>query len=176
MVRSSVWVCGVLSAIGCVDRTYGDCLGANEMVEAAAVDVSTGVPVFDWDLGTAYALSVDEIDEDGERVGTTMWHVQCGGDNLSNDLRFEQQVCIQTPLAYGEDVVSEFLDTVNSTRARALEPGVTYRVSLNTLVEDDGPRPVPDNDVLAEMQSWTPDREDPRCGSGFSAEVEFVAP
>jgi hypothetical protein len=124
---------------------------------------------------TAYALSVYQV-IDGDPFGSLAWHVQCGGDNLTNDRLFEEQVCIRTPIAYGEEVVSEFLDTVNSNRARPLEPGATYRVQLNTLIEDDGPRPVPDNDVLEEIQSWSPDREDAHCGTGFSAEVEFVAP
>ncbi len=169
-------VCAFLAAGGCVDRTYADCLGGNEILERAVVDLSSGEPVFDWDLGTAYALTVEEVGADGEGLGAAMWHVQCGGDNLTEDRRFEEQVCISTPLAYGEPVTSEFVDSVNSTEPRPLEPGVTYRVLLNTLIEDDGPRPVPDNEVLATIQSWTPDREDPRCGTGFSAEAEFVAP
>ena len=167
-----LWTCGLPWAAGCVDKTYGDCLGSNETVEGLVVDTSSDRPVFDWDLGTADALSVYEAD--GDELGRLMWHVQCGGDNLTDDRLFHEQVCIETPIAYGEAVDSEFLDTVNSTRARPLEPGVAYRLELHTLLEDDGPRPVPDNPVLATMQSWTPDREDAHCGSGFSGEVDFV--
>lgn len=160
--------------VGCVDRTYMPCSGSNEDAEAR-VDTSGGAPVFDWEYGTAYAVSVYQVDEE-DPWAHEMWFVQCGGDNGSDDLRYEGAVCIETPLEYGEDIRSPYLDTVNLTRPKPLAPGVAYRVELHTMIEDDGPRRVPENDLLAEIQSWTPDRDDPRCGSGFSAEVEFVAP
>jgi hypothetical protein len=163
-----VWAFGVV--VGC-DRTYGPCNGANEWADGA-VDTSGEVPVFDWAYGDAYAVSVYELD--GDELGKEMWHVQCGGDNLEDDERLAQQVCIETPLEYGARIDSPYFDHVNVTHPKPLEPGVPYRLWLSTMTEDDGPRIEPNNPVLAEIQSWTPDREDKRCGSGFSAEVDFV--
>jgi hypothetical protein len=140
----------------------------------ATVDLTGGVPEFDWDFGTAYVVSVDALDEDGGH-GRTMWHVQCGGDNLEDDNRFEESVCIETPIAYGERVRSEFLDSVNLTRAKALTPGETYLLTMATLVEDDGPTPdskLPDWLGFLDRRA---EHDDAHCGTGFAAEVEFVA-
>jgi hypothetical protein len=165
MVRPVVaWV--VLGVAGC-EQTYLPCAGGNEEADAV-VDASGDVPVFDWEFGTAYALSVYELD--GDETGRTMWHVQCGGDNLEDAGSLEAQICIETPIAYGEEVHDPDRDRVNSVRAASLEPGARYQLWLNTMTEDDGP---PQETVLPDwMES---DRDDPHCGSGFSAKVDFVA-
>jgi hypothetical protein len=163
------WMVAVMLVAGC-DRTYIPCAGGNELVDGV-VDTSGGIPVFDWEYGTAYALSVYDLER-----AKTVWHVQCGGDRLSNDDRLEEQVCIETPIAYGEEVHSEYLDTVSTTRARPLTPGASYLVSLHTMIEDDGPSPERDGPEWLDFLDWQSDRDDPHCGSAFSAEVEFVAP
>ena len=137
------------------------------------VDAEGDVPIFDWAFGSAYAISVYEYE--GEELGREMWHVQCGSDNLARNERLESQVCIETPIAYGERPDSEFLDTVNLTRPKALEPGARYQILLSTMVEDDGP------ELESDSSGWLdflegPDQDDGSCGSGFSAEADFVAP
>lgn len=165
----------LLATTGCA-TSYGPCLGNNEPTEAVA-ETLDGEVVFDWAPGTAYALSVYEYGADGE-TAREMWHVQCGGDNLEDDHRLETQVCIRTPIAYGEDVGSQYFDHVNFTRPKALTPGATYQVRIDTLVEDDGPPPP--SDLPGWLQVFERknrgDRDDPHCGSGFSAEADFVAP
>jgi hypothetical protein len=170
MLRWSVWAGGLATLVGC-DRQYGSCSGGNAPADGV-VDTSGDVPVFDWEFGTAYALSVYEMD--GNDFGKSMWHIQCGGDNLDNDEELEENVCIETPIAYGDRIDSAYFDDVNFTPPKPLEAGAPYQLILATLIEDDGPRIEPNNPVMAEIQSWTPDREDKRCGSGFTAEVDFV--
>jgi len=165
-----VWL-GVGAAAGC-DRTYGSCSGQNEFT-SAAVDTSGEAPVFDWEYGTAYAVSVYELD--GGELGREMWHVQCGGDNLEDDKGYEESVCIETPLVYGERVESPFLDTVNLTRPKPLEAGAPYQLWLSTLVEEDGPEPERSG-LFSVLERMSAERDDPRCGAGFSAEVDFVMP
>lgn len=167
------WI--LLAMTGC-ETSYGPCLGSNEQSDVVAESID-GEVVLDWELGTAYALSVYESGADGE-PGRAMWHVQCGGDNSEDDQSLESQVCIRTPIAYGEDVDSPHFDHVNFTRPKPLTPGVTYTARIHTLVEDDGPPPPSDLPQWLRMfeRDDRADREDPQCGSGFSAEVDFVAP
>ena len=161
----------VLGAVSGCDDGYHTCYGDWGEAEAL-VDTSGDVPIFDWELGTAYAVTVYAADDE---LGSPLWHLQCGGDNLEHDDRLEEQVCIRTPLVYGERPDSEYLDTVNLTGPEPLEPGVRYRVQLNTMVEADGEEPESDGELF-DWLDWESDRDDPGCGSGFSSEAEFVAP
>ncbi|MEQ1570223.1 MAG: hypothetical protein ABMA64_31605 [Myxococcota bacterium] len=171
------FVFGGLALLAACDRHYGQCYGVSEVAETT-LEFVDGVPVFDWELGTAYAVSVYELEE-GD-LGRSMWHVQCGGDNLEDDGTYESNMCIEAPLTYGEPIESEYFDTVNFTRPKALEPGVTYQFRMATLTEDEGPPPPPtDPSPLAPLVDWLPDREerdDPHCGALHSAEVDFVLP
>lgn len=167
------WMLLLVGLVACDGPSFGQCYGETDTL-SATVDLD-GEPVFDWEMGTAYALSVDEVDDRGRTVAN-QWHVQCGGDNLEDDEEFEETVCIQTPITYGEEVDSPFLDTVNLTRPKALESGKTYRLLLATLTEEDGVRPPPD-EWDEYLTDWLPDRADnPHCGSAFIAEVSFVLP
>lgn len=172
MVRSMAALVALSAVVGC-GNTYGPCDGRNAWADGA-VDLSGDQPVFDWEFGTAYALSVYELD--GDDLGRVMWHVQCGGDNLENDERLEEQVCIETPIAYGAKVDSPFLDAVNLTRPKDLVPGARYQVRLNTLTEEDAVVPEAEHPAWMDFLDWQTDRDDPHCGSGYSAEVDFVAP
>jgi hypothetical protein len=107
------WMLLLVGLVACDGPSFGQCYGETDTL-SATVDLD-GEPVFDWEMGTAYALSVDEVDDRGRTVAN-QWHVQCGGDNLEDDEEFEETVCIQTPITYGEEVDSPFLDTVNLTR------------------------------------------------------------
>jgi hypothetical protein len=170
-----VMVVATMAACG-APPPYGSCNGANEPWDGD-VDLSGETPVFDWSFGTAYALSVSE-DDDGER-GRTMWHIQCGGYNMSEGDDLEEMACIPTPIAYGEAVSSPHFDDLNHKRPRKLVPGQSYLVSLNTVIEADSELAEPDRpdwlDFLPTREERS-QRDDPRCGSGFTAEVTFVAP
>jgi hypothetical protein len=168
MVR---WMAAAVMLAGC-DRTYMSCYGENEEAEGV-VDTSGEVPWFDWEHGTAYAISVLESDGDD---GRRMWHVQCGGDNLENNETLEEQVCIETPIAYGDEVDSEYVDSVAMIRARPLTSGASYVVWLSTMIEADGPEPEREGPGWLEFLDWESERDDPGCGTAFSAKVEFVAP
>ena len=173
-MRDVAMVVGALLLLGGCDRMYGDCYGDNEEAEAVVEELD-GEIVLDWEFGTAYAISVYELD--GDRLGRSMWHVQCGGDNLENDDQLEEQVCIRTPIAYGEEVRSPYFDSVGYERPKQLVPGVRYQAILSTLIEDDEPPPPPEPSVFSALVGWLPERQtrdDPRCGRGYSAHVDFV--
>lgn len=172
MVRSLAVLVGLVATSGC-DRYYGPCNGRNELADGL-VDTSGDVPMFDWEFGSAYAVSVYEVD--GTESGREMWHVQCGGNNNGNNEQFEEQVCLSTPIVYGERPDSPFFDTVNFTRPKTLTPGTTYRVSLNTILEEDGPEPESKTPEWLDFLDRTAEHDDPHCGAGFSAELDFVAP
>jgi hypothetical protein len=164
----------VLGAAGC-DASYDECFGVNQELPASVI-LDGETPVFDWELASAYVVSVAEVDDRGRAIEET-WRVQCGGDNDDNDELIEEVVCIETPIAYGDRVDSPFVDGVNRVRAKALLSGTTYRLTLATLLEDDGPEPEPAHPELADLLDWLPDRGDnPNCGSLFTGQVDFVAP
>ena len=159
--------------MGCGQRLYGPCNGANEATDGE-IDLGGEVPVFDWRFGTAYAISVSE-DDDGQ-YGRTVWPVQGGGENGADGDDYAENVCLRTPIAYGERVDSPHFDTVNYVRPKPLVPGKRYLVSLNTLTEADPEMPEPERPDWLEFLPTRERDDDPSCGSGFTAELAFVAP
>ncbi|MEZ4234876.1 MAG: hypothetical protein R3F59_01655 [Myxococcota bacterium] len=167
------------AAAGCGGgRVFMPCGGHSEALDVA-VEMVEGVPVFDWAPGTASVLAVSELDDDDVR-GREVWRVQCGGDNLEDAADFDASVCIRTPIAYGDVVSAPGLDTVSSTSAEPLTPGRRYVLRIDTMSQEDAEVPQRERPgwlaFLAGDGDGKSDRDDPNCGSAFTAEVPFEAP
>ena len=105
-------------------------------------------PTFTWGNGNAAAVVVNDAS------GDNIWRLQCGGDNGSDPSSLESQACIPSPLVYGDVPESEYLDTVNTTAAEALQPASTYTILVD----------------------WWTASDDPSCASAHHGTFDFTMP
>ena len=147
-MKKLIMMLAVVGTWGC--GTYEDCDG--EILEAEqdvviTVDTSSGVPVFSWDQGDAYAMSVWLTSDDGQN---DVWHIQCAeGDTL------ETAACIPSPHTYGDapPANADSADLSDSSGAE-LTSGETYTVSVATHMASD----------------------DESCSVSHAGEITFEAP
>ena len=140
MMALGSWGCGA----------YEDCDGeipdADQDV-AISVETDSGVPVFLWDQGDAYAMSVWLTSDEGRN---DVWHIQCAeGDSI------ETAACIPSPHTYGDaPPANADAADVSATSGPELTSGESYTVSIATHAASD----------------------DDSCSISHSGEATFEAP
>jgi len=105
---------------------YSDCDGSSATDLIVEVDAAAAPPVISWDGDDAYAVYIEDADEQ------EVWRIQC----MDGATSLEEAACIQGPVTYGESNHAN-ADTENETPPRALIAGETYQAIVATLAESD---------------------------------------